>query len=475
MNNNNNNNIETQVVVIGSGPGGYTAAFRAADLGMEVLLIDKDINLGGVCLNRGCIPSKAYLHLSHIIENSNKAKEFGVYFNNPTIDIDKIYNWKNSIIKNLSDGIALLAKQRKIKIINGLATFLSANRLSVKDNQNKQITIKFNYCIVATGSSPSKINFLKKKHPKIINSTQALSLKEIPKKMLVIGGGYIGLELGTAFASFGSQITVAEFSSNLLPMADQDLVQPLFENLQKRFKNIFLSTEVIDLNNKQNKVEVTFKKKEKLFKDIFDIVLVAIGRRPNTKLLNLDKAGIKVNDKGFIPVNEKRRTITPNIYAIGDINGNPMLAHKATHEAKVAAENISGLNSIFKPISIPSVIYTNPEIAWVGYTESELKNNKIEYNKAIFPWSASGRAMTTGDTSGKTKILTSKNNSKILGIGICGSNAGELIAEAMLAIEMGANPEDISLTIHPHPTLSETIANASEMLMKTITDLYIKN
>ena len=473
--NNNNNNIETQVVVIGSGPGGYTAAFRAADLGMEVLLIDKDINLGGVCLNRGCIPSKAYLHLSHIIENSNKAKEFGVYFNNPTIDIDKIYNWKNSIIKNLSDGIALLAKQRKIKIINGLATFLSANRLSVKDNQNKQITIKFNYCIVATGSSPSKINFLKKKHPKIINSTQALSLKEIPKKMLVIGGGYIGLELGTAFASFGSQITVAEFSSNLLPMADQDLVQPLFENLQKRFKNIFLSTEVVDLNNKQNKVEVTFKKKEKLFKDIFDIVLVAIGRRPNTKLLNLDKAGIKVNDKGFIPVNEKRRTITPNIYAIGDINGNPMLAHKATHEAKVAAENISGLNSIFKPISIPSVIYTNPEIAWVGYTESELKNNKIEYNKAIFPWSASGRAMTTGDTSGKTKILTSKNNSKILGIGICGSNAGELIAEAMLAIEMGANPEDISLTIHPHPTLSETIANASEILMKTITDLYIKN
>ena len=473
--NNNNNNIKTQVVVIGSGPGGYTAAFRAADLGMEVLLIDKDINLGGVCLNRGCIPSKAYLHLSHIIENSNKAKEFGVYFNNPTIDIDKIYNWKNSIIKNLSDGIALLAKQRKIEIINGLATFLSANRLSVKDNQNKQITIKFNYCIVATGSSPSKINFLKKKHPKIINSTQALSLKEIPKKMLVIGGGYIGLELGTAFASFGSQITVAEFSSNLLPMADQDLVQPLFENLQKRFKNIFLSTEVVDLNNKQNKVEVTFKKKEKLFKDIFDIVLVAIGRRPNTKLLNLDKAGIKVNDKGFIPVNEKRRTITPNIYAIGDINGNPMLAHKATHEAKVAAENISGLNSIFKPISIPSVIYTNPEIAWVGYTESELKNNKIEYNKAIFPWSASGRAMTTGDTSGKTKILTSKNNSKILGIGICGSNAGELIAEAMLAIEMGANPEDISLTIHPHPTLSETIANASEILMKTITDLYIKN
>ena len=473
--NNNSNNIETEVVIIGSGPGGYTAAFRAADLGMKVTLIDKDINLGGVCLNRGCIPSKAYLHLSHIIDNANKSKNFGVTFNKPTINIEKIYKWKNSIIKNLNKGISSLAEQRKIEIINGLASFLSANKLSVIDKQNKQITIKFNYCIVATGSSPAKINFLDKKHSKIINSTQALSLKKIPKKMLVIGGGYIGLELGTAFASFGSEITVAEFSSNLLPMADQDLVQPLLDNLQKKFMNIFLSTEVIDLKNKQNKIDVTFKNKDKLFKDVFDIVLVSIGRRPNTKFLNLDKAGIKINDKGFIPVNEKRRTITPNIYAIGDVNGEPMLAHKATHEGKVAAENIYGLNSIFKPMSIPAVIYTSPEIAWTGYTESELKKNNIKYNKAIFPWSASGRAMTTGDTSGKTKILTSEDNSQILGIGICGSSAGELIAEAMLAIEMGANIEDISLTIHPHPTLSETIANASEILTKTITDLYIKN
>ena len=372
-------------------------------------------------------------------------------------------------------GIETLAKQRKIKIINGLASFLSANQLSVKDNQNKQINIEFDYCIIATGSSPSKLKNFGNQYEKVINSTQALSLKKIPKKMLVIGGGYIGLELGTVYQSFGSQITLAEFSPNLLSMADQDLVNPLLKTLETTFENIFLSTEVIDLKEKNNMVSVTFNKNNKLFQDSFDMVLISIGRTPNIKYLDLDKAGIRTNTKGFIPVNEKRRTIIPNIYAIGDITGNPMLAHKATHEGKVAAENISGLNSIFKPMAIPSVIYTNPEIAWAGYTESELKNNKIKYNKAIFPWSASGRAMTTGSTIGKTKILTSKDNSKILGVGICGVNAGELISEAMLAIEMGANIEDIGLTIHPHPTLSETIANASEILTKTITDLYIKN
>ena len=468
-------NIGMKVVVIGSGPGGYTAAFRAADLGLNVTLIDKDKNLGGVCLNRGCIPSKAYLHLSHVISDASESKNFGVSFNEPIIDMNKIYSWKDSIVRNLNMGIETLAKQRKIKIINGLASFLSANQLSVKDNQNKQINIEFDYCIIATGSSPSKLKNFGNQYEKVINSTQALSLKKIPKKMLVIGGGYIGLELGTVYQSFGSQITLAEFSPNLLSMADQDLVNPLLKTLEKKFENIFLSTEVIDLKEKNNMVSVTFNNNNKLFQDSFDMVLISIGRTPNIKYLDLDKAGIRTNTKGFIPVNEKRRTIIPNIYAIGDITGNPMLAHKATHEGKVAAENISGLNSIFKPMAIPSVIYTNPEIAWAGYTESELKNNKIKYNKAIFPWSASGRAMTTGSTIGKTKILTSKDNSKILGVGICGVNAGELISEAMLAIEMGANIEDIGLTIHPHPTLSETIANASEILTKTITDLYIKN
>ena len=472
---NNNNHIKRKIIVIGSGPGGYTAAFRAADLGLDVTLIDKDKNLGGVCLNRGCIPSKAYLHLSNVINEAEESKDFGVTFEKPKIDIKKIFEWKNSIVNNLNSGIKELANQRKIKVINGLASFLSANKLSVRDNQNKIINLNFDYCIIATGSSPTKLNFGSNDSCKVINSTDALSLNEVPKKMLVIGGGYIGLELGSAFQSFGSKITVAEFSSRLLPMADKDLVDPLFNSLKSKFKNIFLSTEVVGLKEINNMIEVKFKNNDLIFQDSFDKVLVSVGRSPNTKFLNLEKAGIKLNQRGFIPVNDKMRTITPNIYAIGDIVGDPMLAHKATHEGKVAAENIAGYNSVFDPITIPSVIYTNPEIAWAGYTESDLRNKKIKYNKGIFPWSASGRAMTNGQAIGKTKILTSEDNSKILGVGISGNNAGELISEAMLAIEMGANVEDISLTIHPHPTLSETFANASEVLTKTITDLYIKS
>ena len=472
---NNNNHIKRKIIVIGSGPGGYTAAFRAADLGLDVTLIDKDKNLGGVCLNRGCIPSKAYLHLSNVINEAEESKDFGVTFEKPKIDIKKIFEWKNSIVNNLNSGIKELANQRKIKVINGLASFLSANKLSVRDNQNKIINLNFDYCIIATGSSPTKLNFGSNDSCKVINSTDALSLNEVPKKMLVIGGGYIGLELGSAFQSFGSKITVAEFSSRLLPMADKDLVDPLYNSLKSKFKNIFLSTEVVGLKEINNMIEVKFKNNDLIFQDSFDKVLVSVGRSPNTKFLNLEKAGIKLNQRGFIPVNDKMRTITPNIYAIGDIVGDPMLAHKATHEGKVAAENIAGYNSVFDPIAIPSVIYTNPEIAWAGYTESDLRNKKIKYNKGIFPWSASGRAMTNGQAIGKTKILTSEDNSKILGVGISGNNAGELISEAMLAIEMGANIEDISLTIHPHPTLSETFANASEVLTKTITDLYIKS
>ncbi len=472
---NNNNHIKRKIIVIGSGPGGYTAAFRAADLGLDVTLIDKDKNLGGVCLNRGCIPSKAYLHLSNVINEAEESKDFGVTFEKPKIDIKKIFEWKNSIVNNLNSGIKKLANQRKIKVINGLASFLSANKLSVRDNQNKIINLNFDYCIIATGSSPTKLNFGSNDSCKVINSTDALSLNEVPKKMLVIGGGYIGLELGSAFQSFGSKITVAEFSSRLLPMADKDLVDPLYNSLKSKFKNIFLSTEVVGLKEINNMIEVKFKNNDLIFQDSFDKVLVSVGRSPNTKFLNLEKAGIKLNQRGFIPVNDKMRTITPNIYAIGDIVGDPMLAHKATHEGKVAAENIAGYNSVFDPIAIPSVIYTNPEIAWAGYTESDLRNKKIKYNKGIFPWSASGRAMTNGQAIGKTKILTSEDNSKILGVGISGNNAGELISEAMLAIEMGANVEDISLTIHPHPTLSETFANASEVLTKTITDLYIKS
>ena len=466
--------IQTNLIVIGSGPGGYTAAFRASDLGLDVILIEKDSKLGGVCLNRGCIPSKAFLHAANIINESKKAKKIGLDFEEPKINIEKLYDWKNSIISNLSLGIKQLSKKRNIQIVNGAASFLSADTVDVTDKQNKKITIKFKNCIIATGSCPSKLKNSNITDPRIINSTQALSLNRIPKKMLIIGGGYIGLELGTVYESLGTKITIAEYFPNLLSMADSDLVKPLYQSLKSKFENIFLSTEVTNLLPQNNKINTTFKTENKIFQDNFDYVLISVGRTPNTYNLNLDKAGIHLDKHGFIPVNNKRRTIIPNIYAIGDVIGNPMLAHKATHEAKIAAQNIAGINSVFEPTTIPSVIYTNPEIAWAGYTEQELKNKQITYNKSIFPWSASGRAMTTDSIEGKTKILASEDNSKILGVGIVGNNAGELISEAVLAMEMGANIEDISLTIHPHPTFSETFSNASEILNKTITDLYIK-
>ena len=468
------NKNRAKVVVIGSGPGGYTAAFRAADLGLDVTLIEKDTKLGGVCLNRGCIPSKAFLHIANIIDEAKHSNDFGIYFNKPSIDIKKVVSWKDSIVSNLNTGISQLSKQRNITTINGKASFLSANKLSVIDKENKKIIINYDYCIIATGSSPSKMKNLNIEDPKVINSTKALSLKTIPGKMLIIGGGYIGLELGSVYESLGTKISIAEFFPNLLAMADQDLVNPLYKKLKSKFSNIYLSTEVTNLKSENNHIIATFKRERKIYKDFYDIVLVCIGRSPNTKTLNLDKAGIIIDDKGFIPVNKKRRTIIPNIYAIGDVTGNPMLAHKATHEGKTAAENIAGLTSYFEPLTIPSVIYTNPEIAWVGETEADLKKKKIEYNKGVFPWSASGRALTNNSSDGKTKILASKDNTKILGVGIVGHNAGEIISEATLAMEMGASLEDIALTIHPHPTLSETFSNSAEIILKTITDLYIK-
>ena len=468
------NKNKAKVVVIGSGPGGYTAAFRAADLGLDVTLIEKDTKLGGVCLNRGCIPSKAFLHIANIIDEAKHSNDFGIYFNKPSIDIKKVVSWKDSIVSNLNTGISQLSKQRNITTINGKASFLSANKLLVIDKENKKIIIKYDYCIIATGSSPSKIKDVVIEDPKVINSTKALSLNTIPEKMLIIGGGYIGLELGSVYESLGTQISIAEFFPNLLTMADQDLVNPLYKKLKKKFSNIYLSTQVTDLKSEKNHIIATFKKEQKVYKDFYDIVLVCIGRSPNTKTLNLDKAGIILDDRGFIPVNKKRRTIIPNIYAIGDVTGDPMLAHKATHEGRTAAENIAGLVSYFEPLTIPSVIYTNPEIAWIGETESNLKKKKIEYNKGVFPWSASGRALTNNSSEGKTKILSSKDNSKILGVGIVGFNAGEIISEATLAMEMGASLEDIALTIHPHPTLSETFSNSAEIILKTITDLYVK-
>ena len=467
-----NNNCD--LIVIGAGPGGYTAAFRAADLGLSVTLIDKNSNLGGVCLNEGCIPSKSLLHIAKIINDSKEASKFGVSFNKPKIDVKKIQDWKNNVIKNLNQGIEKLASVRKINVINGHANFKSATQIEVTDSQNKKINLNFKNCIIATGSKPHILNHLNKQHPSIINSTDALNFNKIPNRILIIGGGYIGLELGTVFASLGSKITVAEYLPSLLSMADQDLVKPLSKVLNENFENIYLSTEVTSLIPQNNdKVVASFKQKENNFKDSFDLVLFSTGRVPNTDNISIEKTGIRLDEKRFIPVNNQRRTLIPNIFAIGDVTGDPMLAHKATHEAKVAAEAIAERNSSFNPTAIPSVIYTNPEIAWVGLNEKDLKEQNIKYVKAEFPWHASGRAMSVNGTNGLTKILSSPEKDKILGIGIVGENAGELISEAILAIEMNCIPEDLALTIHPHPTLSETLANAAEILNGTITDLYI--
>ena len=466
-------NQKKHLVVIGAGPGGYTAAFRASDLGLNVTLIDKNNNLGGVCLNEGCIPSKSLLHISKIINDSKKASKYGVFFDKPKIDVKKIQEWKNNIIKNLNQGINKLASIRNINIINGHATFKSATQIEVTDKQNKKINIFFTNCIIATGSKPQVLNHLNKQHPLIINSTEALNFKKIPKRLLIIGGGYIGLELGTVFSSLGSKVIIAEYLPTLLSMADDDLVNPLEKALNNAFEKIYLSTEITSLIPQDNKVLASFKQENKNFKDNFDTVLFATGRMPNTDNISIEKTGIKLDNNGFVPVNNQRRTLIPNIFAIGDITGNPMLAHKANHEGKVAAEAIAERNSSFNPTTIPSVIYTNPEIAWIGFTEKELDISKTQYVKAVFPWNASGRAMSVDATNGITKILSTPRKDKILGIGIVGENAGELIGEAMLAIEMAAVPEDLALTIHPHPTLSETLANAAEILTGTITDLYI--
>tara|TARA_B100001094_G_C18192972_1_gene808578 strand:- start:587 stop:2020 length:1434 start_codon:yes stop_codon:yes gene_type:complete len=468
------NNIQkTELVVIGAGPGGYTAAFRAADLGIKVTLIDKNYNLGGVCLNKGCIPSKSLLHLAKGINDTTDLEEAGIKYSKPKIDIEKIHEWKNKTISNLNSGIKKLAQARKIDILNGLATFNSANQLEITDSQNKKILLDFDNCIIASGSSPQIIPNLNKKHPNIIDSTDALNFNEIPERLLVIGGGYIGLELGEVYSALGSKVTIAEFLPSILSMADYDLSNILTKSLEKKFENIFTATEVTELIPKGNDNVIATFKNNKIFKDNFNKVLICIGRAPNTANLNIEKTGIKLDVKGFIPVNDQRRTLIPNIFAIGDVTGNPMLAHKATHEGKVAAEVIAGNNVSFNPITIPSVIYTNPEVAWCGDTENELNEQSIRYIKAEFPWSASGRALAVGASNGVTKILCNEKRTKILGVGIIGHNAGELINEAVLAIEMGTTPEDLALTIHAHPTLSETIANAAEIINGTITDLYI--
>jgi len=463
---------KNKIVVIGSGPGGYAAAFRASDLGNDVTIIEKDTSLGGVCLNRGCIPSKTLLHISKIIDEAESVKKFGVTYSEPSIDMGKIQSWKNRVIKKLGGGIKLLAKQRNVNIVKGTASFISDKSIRVVNEKEEQ-TINFDKCIIATGSRPINLPFAEVDHENILDSTSALSLKEVPKSMLVVGGGYIGLEMATAYSSLGAKVDVVEFLPRLLPGADLDLVKVLEKTLQKKLNNINLNTKVTSIANLKNSVKVTMESEGKIFSSNYDKVLISVGRTPNTDNLSLENTGIKVTKNGFIEVDEYRRTNIDNIFAIGDVTGNPMLAHKATHEGKVAAEVCTNIPSAFEPQVIPAVIFTDPELAWAGKTEEELKAENIDYEKAEFPWQASGKAIAMDRTEGKTKILFEPESKRVIGVGIVGCNASDLIGEAALSIEMGCYSEDIALTIHPHPTLTETFSNTAEVMEKTITDLYI--
>ena len=463
---------KNKIIVIGSGPGGYAAAFRASDLGNEVTIIEKDSSLGGVCLNRGCIPSKTLLHISKIIDETENIKKFGVTYSQPSIDMGKIQSWKNRVIKKLGGGIKLLAKQRNVEIIQGTANFISDKSIRVINDKEEQ-AINFDKCIIATGSRPINLPFAEVDHENILDSTSALSLKKIPKSMLVIGGGYIGLEMATAYSSLGTKVDVVEFLPRLLPGADLDLVEILEKTLNNKLNKILLNTKVTSISNIKKTIKVTMELDRKEFCSSYDKVLICVGRAPNTDNLSLENTGIKTTKDGFIKVDEYRRTNIDNIFAIGDVTGNPMLAHKATHEGKVAAEVCTNIPSAFDPQVIPAVIFTDPELAWAGKTEEELKIENIDYEKAEFPWQASGKAIAMDRTEGKTKILFEPESKRVIGVGIVGCNASDLIGEAALSIEMGCYSEDIALTIHPHPTLTETFSNTAEVMEKTITDLYI--
>jgi dihydrolipoamide dehydrogenase len=464
--------IHAEVVVLGAGPGGYTAAFRAADLGKQVVLIEKHAALGGVCLNVGCIPSKALLHVAKVISEAEEVSHHGVTFGKPKIDIDKIRSWKESVIGKLTGGLAGLARQRKVQVVQGSAKFSSANSLVVETKDGNK-TISFDNCIVAAGSSVARIPGFPYDDPRIIDSTGALALADVPKRMLIIGGGIIGLEMATVYDALGSKISVVELMDQLIPGADYDLVKPLHNRIAKRYEAIYLKTKVSKIEAKKEGLLVTFEGEQAPAPQLYDRVLMAVGRRPNGREINAEAAGLTVNERGFIPVDRQQRTSVPGIYAIGDIVGDPMLAHKAVHEGKVAAEVIAGHKASFDALTIPSVAYTDPEISWMGLTETQAKAQGIPYEKAVFPWAASGRALSVAREEGHTKVLYDPQTMRILGSGIVGVNAGELLAESVLALEMGADMQDLALTIHPHPTLSETIGFAAEIAEGSITDMYM--
>ena len=464
-------NVDAQVVVLGAGPGGYTAAFRAADLGLKTILIERYPSLGGVCLNVGCIPSKALLHISKVKSEIEELKEHGIELGSGNPDAKSVRSWTEAIINKLTSGLKAMAKKRKIEIVEGLGTFSSPNSIEVNNNGETK-TIRFDSAIIAAGSQASKLPFLPD-DPRIMDSTDALLLENIPKRMLVIGGGIIGLEMATVYASMGCKITIVEMLDSLISECDKDIVRPLEKRIKKIYEKIYLKTGVTSVVAKKSGLEVSFEGKDAPEKDLFDAILVAVGRTSNGNKIGADKAGVNVDNRGFISVDNQQRTNVANIFAIGDIAGQPMLAHKATHEGKLAAEVIAGHKVGFDDRVIPSVAYTDPEIAWVGLSETEAKKKGIDYGKGVFPWAASGRSLALGRDEGVTKILFDKVTNRIVGAAIVGPNAGDLIAECALAIEMGSDAEDIGLTIHPHPTLSETVAMAAEAFNGTITDLYI--
>ena len=466
--------LNCDVAVLGSGPGGYTAAFRAADLGQSVILIERYSTIGGVCLNVGCIPSKALLHTAKVITDAEDTGSHGITFTKPEIDIEKLRDWKsNKVVKKLTMGLSQMAKQRGVQVVEGHGQFISPNQITVTTPDGSRKVVGFQSAIIAAGSQPTKIPGTPDDE-RIMDSTGALELKDIPKKLLIIGGGIIGLEMGTVYDAMGSAVSVVELTDGLIQGCDRDIVRPLHKRMAKRFENIWLGTKVTKMDAKKEGILVYFEGVDAPKEALFDRVLVAVGRKPNGLHIGADKAGVAVDNQGFIAADKQMRTNVHHIYAIGDIIGQPMLAHKATHEGKIAAEVIAGEKVEFQAIAIPSVAYTDPELAWAGITEEEALEKNIEIEKAVFPWAASGRAIATNRTEGMTKLIFDKKTNRIIGAAIVGTNAGELIAETVLSIEMGADAHDIGLSIHPHPTLSESIAMASEMKEGTITDLYIK-
>ncbi len=463
--------IHGEVVVLGSGPGGYTAAFRAADLGKKVVLIEKDNNLGGVCLNVGCIPSKALLHAAKVITEAEEMGGHGISFGKAKIDLDSLRSWKVSVVKQLTGGLSGLAKGRKVQIVNGYGKFTGSNMIEVDGPDGKK-TVSFDQCIIAAGSEPVTLPFIPHEDERVIDSTGALELADIPKRLLVLGGGIIGLEMATVYDALGSKVTVVELMDQIIPGADKDIVKPLHKRIEGRYEKILLKTKVTAVEAQKKGLKVTFEDaKGETVSDTFDKVLVAVGRKPNGKLIDAEKAGVVVDERGFIAVDNQQRTGQPHIFAIGDVVGQPMLAHKAVHEGKVAAEVCAGHKRYFDARVIPSVAYTDPEVAWIGVTETQAKAEGRKVGKGSFPWAASGRSLSLGRSEGVTKLIFDEADDRVIGAGIVGPNAGDLIAEVALAIEMGSDAVDLGHTIHPHPTLSETVNFAAEMFEGTITDL----